>query len=58
MSIWATQSGLGVSYFAFWGGGCESGRVDLGGMKSKYDGVHCMMFPNNLQKYSVGGKRV
>ena len=35
------------SLFEWGGGGCKGGRVDLGGMESKCEGVHGTKFPNN-----------
>lgn len=55
MSIWAIQILFG--YFC-WGGARKGERLDLGGMGSECDWVHCMELPNTQQKYDIGKKVV
>lgn len=38
-------------------GWCKDWRVDLGGMGSII-GVHCTKFPNNLEKYYAGERKL
>lgn len=54
MDIWATQIGLGglfvfcfVFLFGAKRGQLKGGRVDLEGMGSRCDQVHCMKFLSN-----------
>lgn len=55
MSIWVTQIRPGVFFFLKQGGGGKSGWVDLRGMESKCDQVHCRKVPNN--KNMLGEKK-